>query len=102
MVDFKSLCTFLLGCRGGGWYWGVQDKGGSRGQGEIHFSGIKMKGVCPGLSLRGNSLGFSPATKNVAPGYFHRKKKTQKRGGGGGLKNEHRRHGFVGLSGGIP
>ena len=103
MVDFKSLCTFLLGCRGG-WYWEVQDKGGSRGQGEIHFSGIKMKGVCPGLSLRGNGWGFPPATKNVAPGYFHRKKKRQKKKTkrGGGLKNEHRRHGFVGLSGGIP
>ena len=46
-----------------------------------------MKGVCPGLSLRGNGWGFPPATKNVAPGYFHRKKKKRKkkpkRGGGG-------------------
>ena len=28
----------------------------------------------PGLSLRGGGRGFPPATKNVAPGYFHRKK----------------------------
>ena len=27
----------------------------------------------PGLSLRGGGQGFSPATMNVAPGYFQRK-----------------------------
>ena len=27
----------------------------------------------PGLSLRGGGRGFSPATKNVPPGYFYRK-----------------------------
>ena len=27
----------------------------------------------PGLSLRGGGRGFPPATKNVAPGHFHRK-----------------------------
>ena len=27
----------------------------------------------PGLSLRGGGQGFSPVTKNVAPGYFYRK-----------------------------
>ena len=27
----------------------------------------------PGLSLRGGGQGFPPVTKNVAPGYFHRK-----------------------------
>ena len=26
-----------------------------------------------GLSLRGGGRGFPPVTKNVAPGYFHRK-----------------------------
>ena len=26
-----------------------------------------------GLSLRGRGWGFAPATKNAAPGYFHRK-----------------------------
>ena len=31
----------------------------------------------PGLSLRGGGWGFSQATTNLAPGYFHRKiKKT--------------------------
>ena len=29
--------------------------------------------VPTGLSLRGGGRGFPPATKNVAPGYFHRK-----------------------------
>ena len=69
----------MLGCRGG-WYGGGggSRQNGSRGQGEIHFSGIEMKGVSPGLSLRGEDWGFPPATKNVASGWG--------RAGGGGLK----------------
>ena len=30
-------------------------------------------GYITGLSLRGGGRGFPPATKNVAPAYFHRK-----------------------------
>lgn len=70
--------------------WGGSRQNGSRGQGAIHFSGIEMKGVSPGLSLRGEGWGFPPATKNVASGC------------GGGLENERRRYELVGLSGGIP
>ena len=37
---------------------------------QLEAKGIDNK---PGLSLRGGGRGFPPATKNVAPAYFHRK-----------------------------
>ena len=59
--------------------WGGSRQSGSMGQGEIHFCGVEMKGVSPGLSLKGEGWGFPPATKNVAPGYFQRGKKRKRK-----------------------
>ena len=42
----------------------------------IAFVGLFMDPLIhtqSGLSLRGRGWGFAPATKNAAPGYFHRK-----------------------------
>ena len=50
-----------------------RDGGGGDKSGPERTAEIQPIVVSPGLSLRGEGRGFPSATRNVAPGYFHRK-----------------------------